>query len=140
MYRSRLACSFFSGSPASRRLDGVNLSSFLGFFSVVAVVYLDRRAGDILHRNALTGVLRKAGLFVRDLKIPDEAVVDHHTLGAVLAHALGLVHLDPVDQLGQKILRQHLHFHKPTDRADELVPLVAAVVKVLQNNCIGVNK
>ena len=108
------------------------LSSFLCFFSVVAVVYLDRRAGDILHRYALPRVLRKAGLFVRDLEIPDKAVVDHHALGAVLAHALGLVYLDPVDQLGQKILRQRLHLHKPADRADELVSLVAAVVKVFQ--------
>ena len=83
----------------------VFLSSFLAFFSVVAVVYLDRRAGDILHRYSLPRVLRKAGLFVRNLEIPDEAVVDHHALGVVLAHALGLVHLDPVDQLGQKILR-----------------------------------
>ena len=63
-------------------------------------MYLDRRAGDILHRNTLTGILRKARRFLWDLEIPDKAVVDHHALGAVLAHALGLVHLDPVDQGG----------------------------------------
>ena len=42
-----------------------------------------RLAGDILHRNALPRVLRKAGLLIRDLEIPDEAVVDHHALGTV---------------------------------------------------------
>ena len=67
------------------------LSSFLTFFSVVAVADLDRRAGDILHRNALPRASEKAGLFVRDIEIPDKAVVDHHALGTVLTHALGLV-------------------------------------------------
>jgi hypothetical protein len=40
---------------------GVNLFSFLGFFSVVAVADLDRLAGDVLHRHALPQI----GLAVR---------------------------------------------------------------------------
>ena len=49
IYRSRFACSFLFREPRqAARLDGVGLSSFLTFFSVVAVAGLDRCVGDKL--------------------------------------------------------------------------------------------
>ena len=68
----------------------------------------------------------------RDLNIPYESVIDRYALFSVLSFSLGLMDFDPFDQLGEKILRQHLHFHKSADRVYELVPLVTAVVKILQ--------
>ena len=62
-----------AGSPAP-----FLLTSFFHFFSVVAVVYLDRRAGDIRNRYALTGVLRKAGQrFLGDFEITHKAVTEY---------------------------------------------------------------
>ena len=61
-------------------------------------------AAKILHAHALPGVdsviLREH--IVREDDIPHETVMDHHTLGTVFARALGLIHVDSVDQLSEK--------------------------------------
>ena len=62
------------------------------------------RAAKILHAHALPGVgsvvFREH--IIREDDISHEPVMDHHTLRAVSACALGLIHVDSVDQLSEK--------------------------------------
>ena len=52
---------------------------------------------------------------------PRPAGVDHHPLGAVLAPALHLVHVDVVDELPQDLVGQRTHLHELANGTDALV-------------------
>ena len=88
-----------------------------------------RLAGDVLHRHALPkiGLVIRCGEVGGDLQIAHEFVVDHHPLGAVLAPALHLVHVDVVDELPQDLIGQRPHLHELADGTDELLPLALAL-------------
>ena len=71
-------------------------------------------AAKVLHTHALPGVgsvVSREHIFRED-DISHEPVMDHHTLGAVSARALRLIHVDPVNQFPQQRRCQRIHLHE----------------------------
>ena len=81
-----------------------------------------RFVSDILNRYPLTGIFPVIVLRygIGEIKVSDEAVIDHDALSLVFAKALCLKHVNVVDQLLQQRRGQRLHLHKLFDGRDKV--------------------
>ena len=77
--------------------------------------------GDVLDRNALSGIRFVAFSAFRKLYDPDKLVVNHNPLASVFACSFRFIDRDFVDQFPQQRCCQCFHFHKPPDCPNELL-------------------
>lgn len=77
--------------------------------------------GNILDCYTFSGVCLVITSAFRYLDIPNEFVMDHNPLTAILTNAFGFINRYLVYEFPKKRCSQFLHFHKSSDSANERV-------------------
>ena len=81
------------------------------------------RGGQIVYRNALSALKGDLALSVPfgDLQTTNKAVMDNHSLSAVLTRSLDLIYLNFLDQFTKDYRVQCFHLHKAPNSLDEVL-------------------